>query len=109
MREAQVQEGREGIWAEETAGAKAVRGDADLAVRGGVRRSCVMGGSPSMAAVAGVEAGKQVRALASLLRTLRMPWGRGSAPGQSLTSEGHLKQWGLGSFPVGLLARTAGC
>ena len=40
MREAQVQEGREGIWAEETAGAKAVRGDADLAVRGGVRRSC---------------------------------------------------------------------
>lgn len=34
MREAQVQEGREGFWAEETAGAKAMRGEADLAVRG---------------------------------------------------------------------------
>ena len=59
MREAQVQEGREGFWAEETAGAKAARGEADLAVRGGVGRSCVMGGAPSMAAVAAVEAGKQ--------------------------------------------------
>ena len=109
MREAQVQEGREGVWAEETAGAKAARGGADLAVRGGVGRSCVRGGAPSMAAVAAVEAGKQVRALASLPRTLRTPWGRGSAPRQSLTLEGQLKQWGLGSFPVGLLARTAGC